>query len=132
MDYSEDAVPEQVMHDDAMWDAFHSMGIGFEACLIHPVNGPCIWLKGEGENGPANFYVDCEVIQELLSHGLIKHKREGLLPSGIEEGYELSDVGRQLFGRYKDMPFDQGRGEFVSQVRSVQRKPGASQTTRNH
>jgi hypothetical protein len=53
MDYDKEAVPMQVMKDDAMWQSFRALGHGFSAYLIHPVNGPCVKVTGEGANGPS-------------------------------------------------------------------------------
>ena len=82
-----------------------------------------IWIVGETGNGEARFYVEHEVIQELQSHNLVSVVRNGLL-KGIEEGYALNSEGHELYKQYRDMPSDQGAGEFLRAVHELRRRRG--------
>src|SRR5207244_3056458 len=121
MNYDKEAVPMQVMHDDAMWQAFHALGYGFSAHLIHPVNGTCVWLTGEGPNGTANFYVEREVIEELKSLGLVVSAASDVVEDSSET-YLLTDDARQLYEQYRHMPPDQGEGLFLNVIREMRRR----------
>ena len=121
MDYDKEAVPMQVMHDDAMWQTFHALGCGFSAYLIHPVNGTCVWVTGEGPNGPSNFYVEREVTQELESLGLVSSAPSDFTEDSSET-YLLTDDGRQLYEQYRDMPSDQGEGLFLNVIHEMRRR----------
>jgi hypothetical protein len=121
MDYDQESVSTQVMHDDEMWQTFHALGCGFSAHLIHPVNGTCVWLTGEGPNGPANFDVEREVIEELKSLGLVVSAASDVVEDSSET-YLLTDDGRQRYEQYRDMPSDQAEGLFLKVIHEMRRR----------
>jgi hypothetical protein len=89
----------QDIHRRQVWELFMGLGLGLKVGLIHPAQGPTIWCRGVGPNGPTEYYGSPEAMERLIEQGLAI-KSDRFPAHGIEEFYELTDKGRMLYESY--------------------------------
>src|SRR5215216_5493746 len=86
----------QRIFESNTWGAFHSLGLGYNAFLTHPCNGPTVWFIPPKGTEYADYYEDEDVVQELIDKGLVRRETDKLIQSS-EARYELTEKGQELF-----------------------------------
>jgi hypothetical protein len=116
-------VNHQANFESDAWNAFHSLGLGYSAFLIHPSNGPTIWLLPPQKSTYAAYYVDKDVIDELEKKGLVEQADElpEKPPHGAEFSYGLTEEGQRLFGDISGFEFAEGARIFTERVQPRKR-----------
>jgi hypothetical protein len=110
-----DVTDYQANFESDVWNTFNALGLGYNVFLIHPSNGPTIWCIPPKESKYADFYMDEEIIQELIDKGLVERKDDNLIQDS-EARYELTEKGEGLYTQIYSLTFIEGERAFVSKV----------------
>lgn len=105
----------QAIFESDTWNVFHSLGLGYNAYLFHPSNGPTIWCIPPKDTEYADFYKDEDVIQELIDKGLVVQRDDNLIDLSTAR-FELTEKGRGLYTKLSSLMFAEGQHQFISKI----------------
>jgi hypothetical protein len=113
----------QAIFESDVWNVFYSLGLGYDAYLVTPSNGKTVWMIPPKGTQLANFYMDMDVIQELINKGLVRESSElpDKHPYSAEKSYRLTDKGQSLSTQVQSKAFEEGQRVFVEIVRPVKK-----------
>ncbi len=73
----------------------------YSVLLIHPSNGPTLWLAPPNED-LGFFYTEAHVIDALIENGLVEKQTGENLPGDADATYHLTEKGTELFRAITD------------------------------
>jgi hypothetical protein len=85
----------QAIYESDVWNVYHALGMGYSVFLIHPSNGPTLWLVPPSEKYGL-FDTKPYIADVLIENGLVEKITRENLPYDAEAIYQLTDKGTEL------------------------------------
>jgi hypothetical protein len=91
----------QAIYESDVWNVYHALGTGYSVLLIHPSNGPTLWLVPPSEEY-CLFHTKAYIIDVLIENGLVEKTARENLPYDAEAVYQLTHSGTELLASISD------------------------------
>jgi len=91
----------QAIYESDVWNVYHALGTGYSVLLIHPSNGPTLWLVPPTEKY-CLFHTDAHIVDVLIENGLVERTTPENLPYDADAIYQLTNKGKELLASIYD------------------------------